>query len=90
MTRTTTPAAFTAAMLVWLNERYAPPGVTIGADTALFAGRIIDSIRILELIAWTERATGRVIPDVLIRMDHFRTVAVIARTFSAEDRHAAA
>jgi acyl carrier protein len=90
MTRTTTPATFTAAMVGWLNERYAPPGLTIDADTALFADRIIDSIRILDLIAWTERATGRVIPDDRIRMDHFRTVAVIARTFCAKDHHAAA
>jgi acyl carrier protein len=83
-------ARFTDAILAWLNARFAPPGVTIAADTPLFAGRLIDSIRILELIAWTERATGRVIPDTMIRMDHFHTVDTIARTFIDEDRHAAA
>jgi hypothetical protein len=79
-------ARFTDAILAWLNARFAPPGVTIAADTPLFAGRLIDSIRILELIAWTDR----VIPDTMIRMDHFHTVDTIARTFIDEDRHAAA
>ena len=83
-------AELVAAMLAWLNARFAPPGVTIAADTPLFAGRLIDSIRILELIAWTERATGRVIPDTMIRMDHFHSVGTIARTFIDEGRHAAA
>ena len=68
-------------LLTWLNARYAPPGRTIGAETPLFEGRLIDSIRVLELIAWTERAIGREIADVEIRMDNFRTPARIAEVF---------
>ncbi|MND03194.1 hypothetical protein D3C83_229050 [compost metagenome] len=66
--------------LAWLNARLAPPGVVVTEDTPLFDG-LIDSIRILKLIAWTERATGRQIPDDQIRMDHFQNVSAIADTF---------
>jgi acyl carrier protein len=74
--------SFAAAMLAWLNARFAPAGVTIELDTPLFASRLIDSIRLLELIAWTERATGREIPDARISMDNFRTVRRIAAVFA--------
>ena len=75
---------FVTDMLEWLNRRLAPPGVTIDADTPLFRSGIINSIRILELIAWTERATGRAIPDREIRMDNFQSVGRIADVFVAE------
>lgn len=83
-------AQFVAAMLVWLNERLAKSNVIIGADTPLFESGLIDSIRVLELIAWTEEAVGAVIPDVRIRMDNFRTVARIAEVFVLEGSDAAA
>ena len=73
---------FVETMLEWLNGKLAPPGVRIDADTPLFRTGLIDSIRILELIAWTERATGRLIADREIRMDNFRTVARIADVFA--------
>lgn len=73
---------FVETMLDWLNGKLAPPGVTIDADTPLFRTGIINSIRILELIAWTERATGRSISDREIRMDNFETVARIADVFA--------
>ncbi len=73
---------FIRTMLDWLNRTIAPPGVTIGADTPLFRSGIISSIRILELIAWTERATGRPIQDRDIRMDNFQSVARIAEVFA--------
>ena len=82
------PDAFAEAMLEWIAARFAPPGVALTVDTPLFADRLIDSIRILELIAWTERATGREIPDAQIRMDNFRTVRRIAQVFAAEERDA--
>ncbi|MEJ7810358.1 MAG: acyl carrier protein [Gemmatimonadaceae bacterium] len=77
-------ARFVRALLVWLNRRLAPAGVVIGPDTPLFAAGLIDSIRILELIAWTERATGQTIPDSRIRMDNFRTPARMAAIFAGE------
>lgn len=72
---------FLGRILTWLNQRLAPPGVTIEADTELFATGMVDSIRILHLIAWTERETGRVIADEDIRMDYFATARRIALTF---------
>lgn len=81
---------FVAHMLAWLNLRLAPPGVSIAVDTPLFAGGLINSIRILEVIAWVERATGRTIPDAGIRMDNFATVARIAEVFVKEPEHVAA
>ncbi|HUG39524.1 MAG TPA: acyl carrier protein [Longimicrobiales bacterium] len=69
----------------WVVRRFAP-GSDIGPDTPLFEG-LIDSIRILELIAWTEQTLDRRIPDRMIRMDHFRTLRAVAETFIPEDDH---
>jgi acyl carrier protein len=70
-------------LLVWLNERFAPDGPPIVASTPLFACRLIDSLRILELIAWTERAIGRQIDDGEIRTDNFSSAARIVDAFAA-------
>ena len=75
-------------LVTWLNERFAPDGPYIGADTPLFAGGLVDSLRILELIAWTERAIGREVPDRAIRTDNFACAARIAALFSTEDHDA--
>jgi acyl carrier protein len=71
-------------LLRWLNRRLAPEGVVIDADTQLFEGGLIDSMRVLELIAWIELTTGRVIPDERIRMDDFCSARRIAERFAAE------
>jgi hypothetical protein len=77
---------FATAMLAWLDARFgARLGVTFEMDTPLFGRGLIDSMRVLELIAWTERAIGRPVPDRMIRMDHFRTVRTIAATFARPD-----
>jgi acyl carrier protein len=81
-------AALLAELLAWLNRRFAPDGPPIGADTPLFAGGLLDSMRILELIAWTERAIGHEIPDAAIRTDNFASPARIAELFATEDGHA--
>ena len=59
-------------------------------DTPLFATRLLDSLKVLELIAFTEQAIGRAIPDSHIRMDNFQTVARIATVFLPLDDDAAA
>ena len=82
-------SGFIAEMLLWLNGRLVPAGVVVDADTALFRSGIINSIRILELIAWTERATGRAIPDREIQMDNFQSVARIAEIFIPDQGHVA-
>ena len=76
-------------LTVWLNHRFAPAR-EITPQSQLFAGRLIDSIRILDLIAWTERALGRPIADVDIRMDNFASAERIAEVFFAAEggRHA--
>ena len=75
-------AAFVARTVAWINTTLAPAGVTVDADTPLFADGLINSIRVLQLIAWTEHALDMRIPDARIRMDHFRTVRHIADTFA--------
>jgi acyl carrier protein len=79
---------FEAAMVAWLNARFASKGVVITRDTPLFAKGVIDSLGILELIAWTELNTGQIVPDEDIRMDNFGTVARIARMFVREEEYA--
>ena len=81
---------FTAEMLLWLNARVAPAGVTIESDTPLFGRGLMDSIRVLELIAYTERAIGSTVPDSRMRMDNFHTVARIADVFLEDCSDAAA
>lgn len=75
---------FVEELLRWLNQRLAPPGVVVEADTPLFEGGLINSMRVLELIAWTERAVGGTIPDARIRMDNFHTPRRIAEVFVPE------
>ena len=81
---------FCAGMLAWLNAKLAPPGVYLGRDTELFASGAINSIKVLELIAFTERAIGREIGDRFIRLDNFRSVERIACVFIAEEADDAA
>ena len=71
-----------AELVAWLNRRFPQKGPAIEADTPLFEAGRLDSMRILELIAWTERAIGRAIPDAEIRMDNFRTPRTIAARFA--------
>lgn len=72
---------FVEAMVAWLNGRLTTDGVVVTADTQLFESGLIDSVRILEVIAWTERELDRQIPDRMIRMDLFGSVDRIADAF---------
>ncbi|TME76962.1 MAG: hypothetical protein E6I47_14105 [Chloroflexi bacterium] len=56
-------------------------GVRVDADTALFERRLIDSINILYLIGYVEKALGRRLTDDEMVMSNFRSVRVIATTF---------
>lgn len=75
---------FVTALVSWLNRRVAPPGTVITGATPLFETGLIDSVRVLDLIAWTERATDARIPDARIVMDNFRTAERIAEVFVVE------
>ena len=56
-------------------------GVQVDADTPLFERKLIDSINILYLIGYVEKALGRRLTDDEIVMSNFRSVRVIAHTF---------
>lgn len=72
---------FIDGIVRWINHRLAPPDFVVESDTELFEGGLIDSMRILDLIAWTERAIGRPIPDEQVLMNNFCTPRRIAETF---------
>lgn len=73
---------FERDMVAWLNRRFGDEERWFERGTLLFEDGLIDSIRILEIIAWVEEASGRTIPDREIRMDRFRSVRRIARHFA--------
>jgi seryl-tRNA synthetase len=62
---------------------------TIDVHTRLFELRIVDSLRILELIAFIESAIGRKIPDAQVVLANFRSIETMARVFSGDDGAAA-
>jgi acyl carrier protein len=57
--------------------------VDISEDTYLFDEGLIDSLKILQLIAFLEVETDRPIPDRDIVMEHFRTVKAMAARFAS-------
>jgi acyl carrier protein len=71
-------------LLKFTRERLAPPEVAdeITVDTRLFEDRVIDSLKVLELIAYVQSALGRRIPDAQIVLANFRSIATIARVFT--------
>jgi acyl carrier protein len=80
-------SAFEAALLRFINaELLLGSNRTIDVDSALFEDAIIDSLKILHLLAFIESAIGRAIPDEEIVMKHFRTVRIIAERFAGEHR----
>ena len=56
-------------------------GAMVDVDTPLFERKLIDSINILYLIGYVEKALGRRLTDDEIVMSKFRSVRVIAETF---------
>ena len=56
-------------------------GAMVDVDTPLFERKLIDSINILYLIGYVEKALGRRLTDDEIVMSNFRSVRVIAETF---------
>jgi acyl carrier protein len=83
-------ARFVARMLQWITLRLAPAGAIVHASTPLFTSGLVSSIKVLDLIAWTEREIGRQIPDAQIRLDNFHSVQRIADVFVEEATDAAA
>ena len=61
----------------------------IDTDTPLFEQRIVDSLRILELIAFIESAIGRKIPDTQVVLANFRSIETMAGRFAIDGETAA-
>ena len=59
------------------------PALFVDEDTALFEEGIVNSLRILDLIAFVEMETGSRVPDEAIRLANFRSVRAIAAAFTA-------
>lgn len=58
-----------------------PAKPNVDEETLLFDSGLIDSLAILHLIAFVERATGQPIPPRKVVMKHFRTIAAICESF---------
>ena len=73
-------------LLRFTRERLAAPDAvhTITHETRLFEDRVVDSLKVLELIAFVQSAIGRKIPDSQIVLANFRTIQTIARVFTAD------
>ena len=59
----------------------------VDAETLLFESGAIDSLRILDLLAFIEKTLEVKIPDKAVRLQNFRSIRVIARFFLAEEPH---
>jgi acyl carrier protein len=82
-----TPGQFEAALVRFINqilpEIHEPLKVSPQVDcrTPLFESGLIDSLAILHLIGFVEKATGRPVPARMVVMKHFRTVEAISQAF---------
>ena len=74
----------------WLRTRLRVDARVLDVDTPLFATRLVDSLMVLELIAFTERALRREIPDAQICLANFHSAARIAEVFVPEESDAIA
>ena len=71
-----------ARLLRYVNDHLLPEGATpVGPTTLLFAEGRINSLRLLNLLAFVERSIGREIPEDEIVMDRFASVRAIAESF---------
>jgi acyl carrier protein len=74
--------AFEARLLQFVRrELLGEHGGAIDEETYLFDDGLVDSLKILQLIAFVELETGRTIPDRDVVMANFRTVRTIAQQF---------
>jgi acyl carrier protein len=63
------------------DELLGTSGRPVDEETYLFDDGLVDSLKILQLIAFVEIETGQTIPDRDVVMANFRTVRAIARRF---------
>ena len=77
------PKLFEPELVSFINTSLVPAGKgAVSAETALFDDGLINSIKILDLIAFVEKALGVRIPEKLMVMKHFRSPRAITTTFA--------
>ena len=64
---------------VMTNFLYTRPGLRLGAEEPLLRHGVIDSMGVMELIAFVEDEFGFRVPDVDITEENFGTMDAIAR-----------
>ncbi len=74
---------FEERLLAFIRELCAQNGITadIGRDTPLFESRLINSMRIIDLMGFIESELSLEVPEDKLTMNFFRTPRVIADTF---------
>jgi acyl carrier protein len=80
--------AFARALIEFIEgpliTRHGARPVDLDASTPLFETGIIDSLGIIDLLAFVETATGRTVPMRMVDMQFFGTVDRICRAFWKE------
>jgi acyl carrier protein len=66
----------------------AVPPLAVHPGTALFEEGVINSLRILDLIAFVEEVTGSRVPDSEVQLANFRSVRAIAAAFGRDSEAA--
>ena len=77
-----TAAELEAAVLAFVNEKLLAGRPQVSATDRLFEDGHLDSLRVLELIAFVERETGAKIGDRRVRLATFRSARAIALAFA--------
>ena len=76
-----TEQLFTDRIVAFINSTLLAPGAArVRRETPLFEHGTLDSMKVLDLIAFVEAETGRPLPDSAIRLANFRTARTIAAT----------
>jgi acyl carrier protein len=57
------------------------PGTKVTEETKLFEGRLINSIRIIDIMSFIERELNISIPEEKLSMEFFQTPRVIFQSF---------
>ncbi len=82
-----TPETCSQRLLHFINDvlpsldRRGRAWLPVAADDKLFTGGRLDSLNILHLIGAVEEITGAPVPDHMVVMKHFQSVAAITSAF---------
>lgn len=71
-------------LLAYVRAHVAPKTSRVTVATPLFERHVVDSMNVLKLVGYVERALGRRLRTPELIMSNFRTVRTIAHTFLDE------